>query len=40
MFRTDDIEVLTHIAGHVALNLEGEGSSIRKILHFSRTQAQ
>ena len=40
MFRTDDIEVLTNIASHVALNIEGEGSSIRKILHFSRTQQQ
>jgi hypothetical protein len=38
MFRTDDIEVLTNIASHVALNIEGDGSSIRKILHFSRTQ--
>ncbi len=40
MFRTDDIEVLTNIASHVALNIEGEGSSIRKILHFSRSQQQ
>merc|ERR1712194_775133 len=38
MFSTEDIERLTNIASHVALTLEGEGSSIRKILAMNDDQ--
>ena len=30
--------MLTSIAGHVSLNLEGEGSSIRKVLALAKDQ--
>ncbi|CAD7946348.1 unnamed protein product [Amoebophrya sp. A25] len=40
VFNTDDIEQLLNIAGHVALTLEGQGSSIRKVLALAAEQRQ
>ena len=40
MFGTEDITTLTTIASHVALNLEGEGSSIKKMLAFLKKQSK
>jgi len=40
MFRTEDIEMLATIASHIALTLEGEGSSIRKILALCNDQVR
>jgi len=37
-FNTEDIEQLLNIAGHVALTLEGQGSSIKKVLALASDQ--
>ncbi len=40
MFTTEDIEMFMNISSHVALTLEGEGSSIKKVLALSNDQRQ
>ncbi len=37
IFKVEDMEMMINIAAHVALNLEGEGSSIKKVLGFTKS---